>query len=212
MKFYGISCYCFLYTHTHLSVYLNLGKECMKQPYFWIDIILRLKIIFPECYLGCENNPVSPPAFLLDSYTTSVLTQPPCSHHLPAHTISLLTPPLAHFTLTPPPCSHHFPAHTTPCSLYSHTISLLTLLSHHPWLTLLSHHLLAHFTLTPSPCSLYSHTIPCSLYSHTTSLLTPLLSDTRQTLGWEVPTPSSPLWPQLGVLWLNSVLKTQSYI
>ena len=151
MKFYGISCYCSLYTHTHthLSVYLNLGKECMKQPYLWIDIILGLKIIFPECYLGCENNPVSPSAFLLDSHTTYMLTQPPCSHHplltllshhLPAHTTSLLIPPLAHFTLTPS---------------------------------------LAHFTLTPSPCSLYCHTIPCSFYSHTTSLLTPPLSDTR---------------------------------
>ena len=134
----------------------------MKQPYFWIDIILRLKIIFPECYLGCENNPVSPPAFLLDSHTTPVLTQPPCSHHLPAHTTSLLTPPLAHFTLIPPPCSHHFPAHTTPCSLYSHTISLLTLLSHHPWLTLLSHHLLAHFTLTPSLAHFTLTPPPCS--------------------------------------------------
>ena len=116
MKFYGISCYCSLYTHTHthLSVYLNLGKECMKQPYLWIDIILGLKIIFPECYLGCENNPVSPSAFLLDSHTTYMLTQPPCSHHplltlLSHHLLAhfTVTPSLAHFTLTPPPCSHH---------------------------------------------------------------------------------------------------------
>ena len=127
----------------------------------------------------------------------SSCVSPWLSHHLPAHAISLRTPPPCshHLLLTPPPCSHHLLLTPSPCS----------------------HHLLAHFTLTPPPCShhLLLTPPPCSLYSHTTSLLTLLshhffahtTSVWHQMWEWEVPTPSSPLWPQLGVLWLNSVLK-----
>ena len=89
---------------------------------------------------------------------------------------------LLHFslTLTPPPCSHHLCAHTTPCSLYSHTISLLTLLTPPPCSQPPPCSLYSHTTsCSHHPCSLSSHTIlahtiPCSL-SHTTSLLTLLI-------------------------------------
>ena len=192
------------YTHTHTFICTFKFTQRVYEATIFLDRhYITLKDNFSRMLPGLWKQP-----------SLSSCVSPWLSHHLRAYTTSLLTPP---------PCSHYLPAHTTPCSLYSHTTSLLTPLpcSYHPLLTLLSHHLLAyftltpslaHFTLTPSPCLLYSHTIPCSLYSHTTSLLTPPLSDTRQTLGWEVPTPSSPLWPPLGVLWLNSVLKTQSYI
>ena len=172
------------YTHTHTHTFICIFKfrqRVYEATIFMDRHYIRLKDNFSRMLPGLWKQP-----------SLSFCISPWLSHHLHAYTTSLLTPPLAHFTLTPPPCSHHFPAHTTPCSLYSHTIpcslyshtiSLLTLLSHHPLLILLSHHLPAHTT-----------------------------SVWHQVWGWEVPTPSSPLWPQLGVLWLNSVLKTQSYI
>ena len=154
MKFYGISCYCPLIhtrtqTHTYLSIYLNLGKECMKQLYLRIDMIC-----LNDNFSRYVSWVVKTAQSLLLRFSLT-LPPPPCSCHL------LLTPPPAHPTC----CSHHLLLTPPP----AHTTSLLTLLSHH-------------------------------LPAHTTSVW-------HQMWEWEVPTPSSPLWPQLGVLWLNSVLK-----
>ena len=148
MKFYGISCYCPLIhtrtqTHTYLSIYVNLGKECMKQLYLRIDMIC-----LNDNFSRYVSWVVKTAQSLLLRFSLT-LPPPPCSCHL------LLTPPPAHTTC----CSHHLLLTPPP----AHTTSLLTLLSYHlpaHTTSLLtpppcSHYLLAHFILTPLLCSHY---------------------------------------------------------
>jgi len=133
------------YTHTHTFICIFKFTQRVYEATIFLDRhYITLKDNFSRMLPGLWKQP-----------SLSSCVSPWLSHHLRAYTTSLLTPP---------PCSHYLPAHTTPCSLYSHTTSLLTPLpcSYHPLLTLLSHHLLAHFTLTPSLAHFTLTPPPCS--------------------------------------------------
>lgn len=127
-----------IYTHMYTHTYLSVYLNLGKE-------CMKQPYLWIDVILGLK--------IIFQDVTWVVKTTPvsPLAFLLDSHTTS---------------CSHHLCAHTTPCSLYSHTISLLTLLTP-PLLTTTSlltflSTTLAHFPLTPPP-------------THTTSLLTPPL-------------------------------------